>query len=75
MHPILWAVHSPFPGQSLRALPVPFPVSRDEHIEKLRVADLRRLLERVVVWRGPLAFWLDNASVRSPRDVKDWSKA
>jgi energy-coupling factor transporter ATP-binding protein EcfA2 len=25
------------------------------------VADLRRLLERVLVWRGPLAFWLDNA--------------
>jgi energy-coupling factor transporter ATP-binding protein EcfA2 len=24
-------------------------------------ADLRRLLERVLVWRGPLAFWLDNA--------------
>jgi hypothetical protein len=22
------------------------------------VADLRRLLERVLVWRGPLAFWL-----------------
>ena len=25
------------------------------------VADLRRMLERVLVWRGPLAFWLDNA--------------
>jgi hypothetical protein len=25
------------------------------------VADLRRMLERALVWRGPLAFWLDNA--------------
>jgi energy-coupling factor transporter ATP-binding protein EcfA2 len=33
-------------------------------------AELRRLLERVLLWRGPLAFWLDNAHALASRWVE-----